>query len=234
MDARVFYAGVNDLMRSWGYPVEEQPGCWSRSNGSSWADGGPLAATNHHYVIPLSANFENAARAVTDGDANLAGPKCNYYGGVDAATGRQRLRFISVGPANHAGMGRYEPYDRMMGGQAPLGWVSVSYSPVADNWGVGNTRYDGTEWHHPGDDTPWSALLLDLVVALNTAKCRGAGWGANRVFMHAEHSARKIDMSYHTRQGGFDLRSAVADRLGGGGVAPSPAGWWARFMHWAA
>ena len=222
MNATEYYQQVNALLRKWGYPVEEQEGCWSRSNGSSWAAGMPQACTNHHFVISLSSPFENGAQNVTYGDSTLAGPKCNYYGGIDASTGKQRLRFISVGPANHAGMGRSETYNRMMSGSAPLGWVSVSYSPVADNWAAGNTHYTGTEWHHPGDSTPWSDALIDLAVALNTAECTIGGWDEKRVHMHAEHSARKIDMSYHTTQGGFDLRAKVAARLGGSVV---PTDW---------
>jgi hypothetical protein len=224
MNATEFYQAVHGLMRQWGYPVEEAAGCWSRSNGSSWSAGLPQAAVNHHFVIGMSASFENGAQNVTYGDSVLAGPKCNHYGGLDSRTGKQRLRFISAGPANHAGQGRIEPLNRMNAGLAPAGWVAVTYSPVADNWGGGNRAYDGTEWHHPGDSTPWPDALMDLVVALNTAKCTVAGWTANRVFMHAEHSARKIDMSYHTTRGGFDLRSAVAARLSTG----QPVDWWSQ------
>lgn len=236
MQAVAFFTGVNNLMRSWGYPVEEQAGCWSRDNGSSWSSGGPEASTNHHFVIPLSARFEDGASNVTNGDATLSGPKCNYYGGLDASTGKQRLRFISVGPANHAGMGRSDTYNRMMGGNPPLGWVAVSYSPVADNWSSGNAHYAGTEWHHPGDSTPWPDLLIDLATALNAAMCIQAGWGAERVFMHAEHSARKIDMSYHSTQGGFDLRDLVKNRLEGKTPTPiptKPQTWWAWRNHWS-
>lgn len=206
---------TNQLMRSWGYPVEEADGCWNRSNGSSWASGVPMAHTNHHFVIPLSSPFMNGASNVQNGDSSLAGPKANWYGGIDPATGRQRLRFIAVGPANHAGMGRSEVRNRLINGQAPLGWVATSYSPVSDNWGSGNITYAGTEWHHPGDGTPWSDALMDLATALNAALCTKAGWTANRAFMHAEHSARKIDMSYHGTRGGFDLRDKVAARLAG-------------------
>lgn len=219
------FSDVNNLMRSWGYPVEEAAGCWSRSNGQSWASGVPMAHTNHHFVIPLSSPFENGAQNVTYGDSSLSGPKANWYGGIDASTGAKRLRFISVGPANHAGMGRSEVRARLGANQPPLGWVSTSYSPVADNWGSGNSNYAGTEWHHPGDGTPWSDQLMDLATALNTALCTKAGWPAARCFMHAEHSARKIDMSYHSTRGGFDLRDRVAARLGGGG---NTGDWFAR------
>ena len=206
------FDAINNQMRAWGYPVEEAEGCWSRSNGSSWTGGMPIAHTNHHFVIGLSRPFMNGANNVTYGDANLAGPKSNWYGGIDPATGRQRLRFIAAGPANHAGRGRIEVRNRISAGQAPLGWVSTSYSPVADNWGGGNTAYLGTEWHHPGDSTPWSDPLMDLIVALNTATCLKARWPSSRIFMHAEHSARKIDMSWRTTRGGHDLRAATEAR----------------------
>lgn len=209
-------AAVNGTMRGWGFPVEEADGCWSRSNGSSWTGGGPVAHVNHHFVIPLSSPFENGAQNVTYGDSSLAGPKCNWYGGIDASTGAQRLRLIAAGPANHAGMGRSEVRSRVASDVAPLGWVSTSYSPVADNWAAGNTNYLGTEWHHPGDSTPWSDKLVELAVALNAAICQNAGWSANRCMQHAEHSARKIDMSYHTTSGGRDLRAAVARRMESG------------------
>lgn len=214
------FSDVNNLLRSWGYPVEEAPGCWSRSNGSVWANGVPMAHTNHHFVIPLSSPFMNGANNVTFGDSSLSGPKCNWYGGIDPATNRQRLRFIAAGPANHAGMGRIEVRNRMGAGLAPLGWVATSYSPVADNWGSGNVTYAGTEWHHPGDATPWSDALMDLATALNAALCTKTGWGANRIFMHAEHSGRKIDMSYHGRNGGHDLRASTALRISGQPVKP--------------
>lgn len=211
------FSDVNNLLRGWGYPVEEQEGCWGRSNGSSWSAGVPVGHTNHHFVIPLSSPFMNGVQNVTYGDSSLSGPKCNWYGGIDPSTGAKRLRFISVGTANHAGQGRIEVRNRITSGAAPLGWVSTSYSPVADNWGGGNTSYAGTEWHHPGDGTPWSDALMDLATALNAALCIKAGWTANRIFMHAEHSARKIDMSYHGTRGGFDLRDRVAQRLTGQG-----------------
>lgn len=216
MIARDFFQGVNALMRSWGYPLEEQEGCWSRSNGVGWASGGPEAHTNHHFVIPMSARFEDGARNVTYGDSTLSGPKCNYYGAVDSATGKQRLRFIAAGTANHPGKGRIEVYNRLKAGQPPLGWASTSYSPVADNWSAASSRYCGTEWHHPGDSTPWPDALLDLVFALNTAMCKVAGWGPHCLHMHAEHSARKIDMSWLRIRGGHELRAAVARRLAGG------------------
>lgn len=238
MQAADFFAGVNNLMRSWGYPVEERSGCWSRGNGSSWPTGMPEAHTNHHFVIKLSSPFENGASNVANGDATLSGPKSNYYGGIDQATGRQRLQFIAVKPTNHAGQGRSETYQRMTSGRAPLGWVATSYSPVKDNWGDGNRRYAGTEWHHPGDSTPWSPLFIDLVVALNTAMCIVASWGPERCHQHAEHSARKIDMSYLTRQGGFDIRARVADRMSGKTPTQPPSGpglhpWWAWRRHWS-
>ena len=163
----------------------------------------------------MSRPFEQGAQNVTYGDSTLSGPKCNYYGALDAGTGRQRLRLIAAGTANHPGKGRIDVYNRMMGGSAPLGWVSTSYSPVADDWGGASGRYCGTEWHHPGDATPWPDALMDLVVALNAAMCTVAGWGTHRLHMHAEHSARKIDMSWRRGQGGHDLRSAVAARLVG-------------------
>ena len=210
-----FFAAVNGLLRGWGYPVEEHEGCWSRGNGTSWANGMPIGHTNHHFVIPLSNPFMNGANNVAYGDSSLSGPKANYYGGIDASTGAQRLRFVSTGCANHAGMGRSEVFDRVRNNTPPLGWVSVSYSPVADNWGSANAWYMGTEWHHPGDSTPWSDKLMDLITAHNAAICTIAGWPVARIIMHAEHSARKIDMSYHTTQGGFDLRALVAARLSG-------------------
>lgn len=207
------FSSINNTLRGWGYPVEEQEGCWSRSNGSSWTQGVPIAHVNHHFVIPLSSPLENGISNVTYGDSSLSGPKCNWYGGIDPRTGAPRIRFISVGPANHAGQGRIEVRNRVAANLPPYGWVAVSYSPVADNWSGGNTSYAGTEWHHPGDSTPWPDALIDLVNAHNTAICRVAGWPADRCIEHAEHSARKIDRSYHTTSGGKDLRANVASRL---------------------
>lgn len=237
MNAREFFQGVNSKMRGWGYTIEEQEGCWARSNGVGWSSGVPLAHTNHHFVIPMNASFEGGAQNVTYGDSTLSGPKCNYYGGIDAATGRQRLRMIAAGTANHPGRGRIEPFQRMMAGAAPLGWVATSYSPVADNWTAASSVYCGTEWHHPGDSTPWPDALISMAVDLNAAMCLVAGWGANRCHMHAEHSARKIDMSYRGTQGGHSLRSQIAARLGGssGGPVPptpTPSGTWFPLNLW--
>jgi LysM repeat protein len=220
MAARAFFEGVNAKMRSWGYSVEEQPGCWSRGNGSSWAHGGPVAHTNHHFVISLRSPIANGVQNVTFGDSSLSGPKCNYYGGLDPVTGVKRLVFISAGPANHAGRGRSEPRDRMAADEAPLGWVAESYSSAADNWSGGNTSYAGTELHHPGDATQWPAPLLELVVDLNAAMAIVGGWTAARCHMHAEHSARKIDMSWLRGQGGHELRRRVAARMTG--TTPDP------------
>lgn len=219
------FGKANALLRSWGQPVEEGAGCWSHGNGSSWAAGVPQAFTNHHFVISLGSPFENGASNVRNGDSKLAGPKANYYGGIDPATGRRRLRFIAVNPANHAGMGRIETHNRMMGNAEPLGWIAEKYSPVADNWGGANRTYAGVEWHHPGDATPWSNDFINLVVDLNVAMCMAAGWNANRSHQHAEHSARKIDMSYQRGRGGFIIRERVRARLSGGPPPPTDD-WW--------
>ncbi len=229
MNAREFFQGVNAKMRGWGYNVEEAEGCWSRSNGGSWANGVPVAHTNHHFVIPLRSPFESGAQNVTYGDATLSGPKCNYYGGIDSTTGAQRLRFIAAGTANHPGKGRSEVYNRMMNNQAPLGWVATSYSPVADNWNSASSYYAGTEWHHPGDSTPWPPRLISMVIDLNAAMCLVGGWDANRCHQHAEHSARKIDMSYLTTKGGAVIREQTRTRMssGGGSTIPVPdSGLW--------
>jgi LysM repeat protein len=109
-----------------------------------------------------------------------------------------------------------ENFERVRNDRAPVGWVAEHYSPVADNWSSATRYYCGTEMHHPGDSTPWPPKLIQLAVDLNAAMCIVGGWTANRCHMHAEHSARKIDMSYLRGQGGFDLRARIATRISGG------------------
>jgi len=215
-----FFQRVNQVLRGWGYDVEEQEGCWGRSNGSSWAAGIPRAHTNHHFVIPLSAPFMSGVNNVTYGDSTLQGPKCNYYGGVDPTTGKKRIRFIAVGTANHPGQGNTTNRDRVLNDIEPIGWAATH--GISDNWSGATTVYAGTELHHPGDSTPWPPGLIEIARDINAAMCIVGGWTWKRCHMHAEHSSRKIDMSFHTVNGGFDLRQLIKGRLEGGVILPTP------------
>lgn len=220
MNATEFFRGVIAELTKMGYNVRQQEGCWSRSNGSSWAHGMPVGHVNHHFVIPLSAPLANGVQNVTYGDSTLQGPKCNFYGGVDPRTGEKVITFISVGPSNNAGRGNLSVLNRVKADQQPVGWAALHGLP--DDYLTANVNYAGVELHHPGDATPWPEKLIELAVDLNVAMCKVAGWSHNRCIMHAEHSSRKIDMSWHGPQGGFELRAKIAAKLSGTIPTPTP------------
>jgi hypothetical protein len=186
-DADTFFKQTITQLRSWGFDVREQPGCWSRSNGSRWTYGGPIGHVNHHFVISLSAPDANGVVNVTNGDSTLSGPKCNWYIGSKGV-----IYFISVGPGNHAGKGLRSVFDRIMANLPVRGNAASK-----DDWGGGNAVYAGTEVHHPGDSSPYPVAITNAVVALNAAMVIAGGWSTNRIIHHRQHSNRKIDMSWH-------------------------------------
>jgi hypothetical protein len=91
------FAAVVKRLRGWGFDVREEPGCYGRSNGSSWSDGRPVGHVNHHYVCSL-----NPAQSYIDGlVANLtAGNTVNWFADVNG-----KAYLIGTGPMNHSGTG---------------------------------------------------------------------------------------------------------------------------------
>jgi hypothetical protein len=195
------------LLRSWGFTVKEQPGCYGRNNGTGWKAGDRVAQVNHHYVCPLAppANPQQYIDALTNN--KLA----NW--GIDAAG---VIYLIATGPMNHAGKGDSSVLARVKSGQAPTGW----HPPKNDF--TGNQDYDGVELLHPGDSSPYPDAMIDATVALNASRCIVLGQSANTSIMHGEHTNRKIDMSWlggPGGPGGVELRKRVAARMSGGSAS---------------
>lgn len=202
------YRAQVNLLRSWGYRVNEQAGCWGRNNGLSWVYGDRVAQVNHHYVCPLSPPGNAQAYVNTLARGSDIAPVVNWV--LDAAG---VLYLIGTGPCNHAGRGDSSVLARVRAGKAPLGW-----HPPNNDFN-GNAYYDGVELLHPGDSSPYPDKMIDALVALNASRCIVLKQSSNTAIMHGEHSNRKIDMSWRggpNGDGNLELRKRVAARMAGG------------------
>lgn len=217
MSAKESYPAQVALLRSWRYTVKEEPGCYGRSNGSSWATGDRFGQLNHHYVSPLSP--PGNVRAYVDAMRN--GNVVNWV--IDAAG---IIYLIGTGPMNHAGKGDLSVFNRIKAGQAPTGW-----HPPSNAWESANRNYDGVELLHPGDSSPYPDAMIAATVALNASRCIILNQPANSSIMHGEHTNRKIDMSWRggsKGDGAAELRRRVAALIASNGgtppTSPNPPG----------
>src|SRR4051812_16565174 len=192
-------------LRSWGFSIREESGCYGRSNGTGWTDGRPVGHINHHYVCSL-----NPAQSYIDGlVANLkAGNTVNWFADVNG-----RAYLIGTGPMNHSGTGNSSVLALTRKNQPPPG-PARSAGDMS-----GNQTYSGTECQHPGDSTPWPTPMVDLLVAINAAEFLQWNYSANRAINHFEWTNRKIDMSAaggsSGTAAGIELRRRVAARMTG-------------------
>jgi hypothetical protein len=91
------FAAIVSRLRGWGYSGDEYPGCYGRSNGSSWSAGRPELHTNHHYVCSMNPDQDYIDSLVS----SLAnGQTVNWFVDVNG-----RFYLIGTGPMNHAGTG---------------------------------------------------------------------------------------------------------------------------------
>lgn len=185
------------LLRSWGYKVVETPGCYGKNNGLDWDNGvGPEASLDHHFgasLNPSQAYIDGLVNMLKDGYATggggfLPGPVVNRFVDMNGV-----IYLIATGPANHAGQGASSVLNRIKTGKAPLGSAAAI---GAEDDGVKNHNYVGTETQHPGDGTPYPEPLIDSLVAVNAADCMTWGFSHNAVIQHFESTRRKVDMSY--------------------------------------
>ena len=137
------------------------------------------------------------------GRPDLNGPLCNASPRDDGT-----LALLSAGRANHAGAGSKAVLDRITHDLAPRG--RAADLGLADDLSGANGLYYGLEVDNAGDGSePYPTATIDTTVRACTALCREHRWTANRVLLHAEHTARKVDWSLPA----VPLRAAVADRL---------------------
>lgn len=133
--------------------------------------------------------------------SQLLGPLCNASPREDG-----ELALISLGRANHAGMGSSKVLDRVRHDLAPLG--DARDLDLVDDI-VGNGWFYGLEVDNDGGRQPYSQAQYDTTVRACAALCRHHGWTANRVIGHKEWTRRKVDWSLPMPP----LRANVADRL---------------------
>lgn len=206
------FAAVVGHLRSWGFDVREEPGCYGRSNGGSWSAGRPVGHVNHHYVCSLNPAQDYIDNLV----ANLcSGSVVNWFADMHG-----RAYLCGTGPMNHAGTGNQSVLDRTRADQPPPG-PATSQGSIS-----GNSHYSGTECQHPGDSTPWPGPMLDVMVAINAAEFLVWGYTPNRAINHFEWTNRKIDMSAGggANSGGWagdELRRRVDARMYGV-IPPDP------------
>ncbi len=205
------FARVVAILRGWGINVREEPGCYSRSNGSGWSAGVPVGHVNHHYVCSMNPDqgyIDSLVSMLVNGDT------VNWFDDVHGTA-----YLVGVGPMNHAGTGNQSVLDRTRQDQPPPGPATATGSIT------GNSHYSGTELQHPGDSTPYPGPMLDTMVAINAAEFIVFGYTANRAINHFEWTNRKIDMSAGggANSGGWagdELRRRVAARMGTTGPGP--------------
>jgi hypothetical protein len=204
------FRAIVGRLRSWGFTVREQGGCYGRSNGSSWTNGKPDGHGNHHYVCSL-----NPEQSYIDGlVANLTADNVvNWFADVNGCA-----YLIGTGPMNHFGTGNSSVLALTRKDQAPPGPAS---SPGDMS---GNQSYSGTECQHIGDSTPWPTPLVDVMVAINASEFLQWGYSADRAINHFEWTNRKIDMSAaggpSSTAAGIELRRRVAAQMTGSPTQP--------------
>jgi hypothetical protein len=199
------FRAIVGRLRSWGFDIVEYSGCYGRDNGTGWTHGKPVGHNNHHFVCAMNPEQHYIDSLV----ANLAaGNTVNWFADVN---GRGYL--IGTGPMNHAGTGNSYVLDRVMADQPNY---SVASGPGSMS---GNQTLSGTECQHPGDETPWPASMLDIMVAINAAEFLQWGYSAYRAINHYAWTNRKIDMSWlggvASDTNGRQLVADVAARMAG-------------------
>ncbi len=170
-----------DELRRVGVPFTEHPGWHTRGRAVLRARG----LVCHHTAGAKTGDLPSL-RILIDGRPDVPGPLCNV------ALGRETVRIIAAGTANHAGAG---------------GWRGL----------VGNSSVVGIEGESTGtgDWTPfqrWAYPRVSLAIA------RACGFGAEMVCDHREWTSRKIDPVGFGRG---ELRQSVA-RLMAGVPEPIP------------
>lgn len=161
----------------------------------------PVGIVVHH--TGSKGTGEQGLDVLVHGRPDLNGPLCNASPRQDGS-----LDLISAGRANHAGAGSRHVLDDVRRDIAPRGRAAVL--GLHDDLTGANGLYYGLEVDNSGgphDDYP--PAQVDTTVRACTALIRHHGWTANRVILHAEHTARKVDWSRDAQQ----LRTAVAYRL---------------------
>lgn len=207
------FASAVGYLRSWGFDVREEPGCYGRGNGGSWSAGKPVGHGNHHYVCSLNPDqnyIDNLVQNICSGSI------VNWFADVHG-----RAYLCGTGPMNHFGTGNQSVLDRTRNDQPPPG-PATSQGSIS-----GNSHYSGTECQHPGDSTPWPGPMLDVMVGINAAEFLVWGYSANRAINHFEWTNRKIDMSAGggPNSGGWagdELRRRVDARMSGTTIPPEP------------
>lgn len=208
------FKAIVKRLRDWGFSGEEYPGCYGRSNGTSWTHGKPVWHTNHHYVCSLNPEQSYIDQLV----ASLANNSTvNWFADVNG-----RFYLLGTGPMNHSGTGNSYVLNRAM---QDLPNYAVASGPGDMS---GNQTGSGTECQHPGDSTPWPQSLLDVMFAINAAEFIQWSYTANRAVDHYGWTNRKIDMSWMggVNSGESQGRALVdnvqkwMDGHGGGGTPP--------------
>lgn len=161
---------VRDLLRGWGYTVEEVPGWESRGSGTFAAI---IGQANHHDAFPLydrRGNFLGHAaglRTCTFGRPDLRNSLCMFYLGSDGV-----VYLVAAKPSWHTGR---------------AAWRGRSWP---------NSRVSGIEARNDGLGEPWPAVQADAYAALNTATAIVFGFDERDVADHKEiaiPAGRKID-----------------------------------------
>lgn len=199
------FRAIVGRLRGWGFTIKEWSGCYGRNNGTSWKNGRPELHDNHHYVCGMSPDQNYIDSLVASLALNTV---VNWFADVNGVG-----YLIGTGPMNHAGTGNSYVLDRARQDLPNYG--------VANGSGdmSGNQTASGTECQHPGDDTPWPATMLRIMVAINAAEFIQFGYSANRAINHFAWTDRKIDMSWlggvNSDANGRQLVADVAARMAG-------------------
>jgi hypothetical protein len=174
-----FPCNLAELMRAAGLQVNEVGDWRKRRRPGTFT---PVGIIMHH----TGGSGPGTLPDVVKGDANLPGPKANFYvsrAGV--------ISIVSGGRANHAGKGARQVLDEVSRGIVPAG---TAHQRRLTDGPVGNGFFYGFENENQGDGIqPWPEVQLDTMARAAAALCKRHGWSENRVISHAEWTARKFD-----------------------------------------
>ena len=176
-----FYRKVNNLLDSWGWPVDRVANADTRTNSTVTMT--PTQMTHHHTGSASTAT----SYLLNPADRPQLRVLANYH-----ITRSHRIKFLAAGGASHGGYTDQAVYNKVAAGNAPLDRDMV---PGADSKSFSvNKRTVGVETDGAGGSAEWDLWMYGANVALAAACHVAGGWASlpsPKVAAHKEHTRRK-------------------------------------------
>ena len=178
------------VLRSYGFPVTEEPNWLNRDPGYNWYDGAPFGIMLHHTATDSYA--PEHAYPEPYGDRTDGKTICNILIQPDGT-----INMVSSGPANYS---------------SGLNWKGILddyvlqrrrfYGPQSGDLGpewYGNRAWINIETVHPGLGEPIPEVQERSVVAVIATMCAIMGWDSTAVIGHYDGRGTKPDPEWQGR-----------------------------------